>query len=96
MSRQTGFDARTAYKLLMIHKIGSGNTATHYLWDFPAVRLVAPPKPVQVGRGCTWNSSFTRSTTPPSRSRARRETSLTGCLAVPLRIRVSAMTNPLA
>lgn len=33
----------------MIHKIGSGNTATHYLWDFPAVRLVAPPKPVQVG-----------------------------------------------
>lgn len=46
---QTGFDARTAYKLLLIHKIGTGSTATHYLWDFPAVRLVAPPKPVQVG-----------------------------------------------
>jgi hypothetical protein len=46
---QTGFAARTAYKLLLIHKIGTGSDATHYLWDFPAVRLVAPPKPVTVG-----------------------------------------------
>ena len=46
---QTAFANRTAHKFLVIHKIGTGNSATHYLWDFPAVRLVAPPKPIQVG-----------------------------------------------
>lgn len=46
---QTAFAARTALKFLLIHKIGTGTDATHYLWDFPCVRLVAPPKPVQVG-----------------------------------------------
>jgi hypothetical protein len=43
------FTARTALKMHIIHKIGTGLTAGFWLWDYPVVRLIAPPKPVKVG-----------------------------------------------
>lgn len=43
------YTARTALKMHIFHKIGSGTTAGFWVWDYPALRLVAPPKPVTVG-----------------------------------------------
>lgn len=45
----TAFTNRTALKMHIFHKIGSGTTAGFWIWDYPALRLVAPPKPVKVG-----------------------------------------------
>lgn len=46
---QTGFANRSTYQMIIIHKIGTGLTASFWIWEYPVVRLVAPPKPVKVG-----------------------------------------------
>lgn len=43
------FSADTAYRLIIVQKIGTGATASFWIWSLPAARLVAQPKLTKVG-----------------------------------------------
>lgn len=45
----TAFDADTAYRLIIVQKIGTGATASFWIWSLPAARLVAQPKLMKIG-----------------------------------------------
>ena len=43
------FSADTAYRLIIVQKIGTGATASFWIWSLPAARLVAQPKLTKIG-----------------------------------------------
>jgi len=45
----TGYDADTAYSLVIVQRIGTGTTASFWLWALENVQLVAQPKLTKVG-----------------------------------------------
>jgi hypothetical protein len=45
----TAFDADTAYRLIIVQKIGTGTTASFWIWSLPSARLVAQPKLTKIG-----------------------------------------------
>jgi len=45
----TAFTADTAYRMIVVQKIGTGSTASFWIWEIPAARLVAQPKLTKIG-----------------------------------------------
>jgi len=45
----TGYDADTAYSLVIVQRIGTGTTASFWLWALENVQLVAQPKLTKIG-----------------------------------------------
>jgi len=45
----TAFSADTAYRLIIVQKIGTGATASFWIWSLPAARIVAQPKLTKIG-----------------------------------------------
>ena len=43
------FDADTAYQMIIVQRIGTGTTASFWIWELPAARLVAQPKLADMG-----------------------------------------------
>jgi hypothetical protein len=46
---KTGFDADTSYQMIIVQRIGTGTTASFWIWEIPAARLVAQPKLADMG-----------------------------------------------
>ncbi len=45
----TAFTADTAYRLVIVQKVGTGATASFWIWSLPAARIVAQPKLTKIG-----------------------------------------------
>ncbi len=45
----TAFEADTAYRMVIVQKIGTGATASFWIWSLPAARIVAQPKLTKIG-----------------------------------------------
>jgi len=45
----TGFDAETQYGMVIAQRIGSGTTASYWIWSMPTMKLTAQPKLTKVG-----------------------------------------------
>lgn len=45
----TAFAADTAYRFVVVQKIGTGTTCTFHIWEMPVARIVASPKRVKIG-----------------------------------------------
>jgi hypothetical protein len=45
----TGYDAGTAYSLVIVQRIGTGTTASFWIWSLDNAQLVAQPKLTKVG-----------------------------------------------
>jgi hypothetical protein len=46
---KTDFTADTAYQMIIVQRIGTGTTASFWIWELPAARLVAQPKLADMG-----------------------------------------------
>ena len=46
---KTAFDADTAYQMIIVQRIGTGTTASFWIWEIPEARLVAQPKLADMG-----------------------------------------------
>ena len=46
---KTDFDADTAYQMIIVQRIGTGTTASFWIWEIPVARLVAQPKLADMG-----------------------------------------------
>jgi hypothetical protein len=46
---KTGFDADTSYQMIIVQRIGTGTTASFWIWELPVARLVAQPKLADMG-----------------------------------------------
>jgi hypothetical protein len=46
---KTSFDADTAYQMIIVQRIGTGTTASFWIWEIPEARLVAQPKLADMG-----------------------------------------------
>lgn len=46
---KTSFDADTAYQMIIVQRIGTGTTASFWIWEIPVARLVAQPKLADMG-----------------------------------------------
>ena len=47
--QDTAFSADTSYKCVVVQKIGTGLTASFWIWGAPVIKLVAQPKRVNIG-----------------------------------------------
>jgi len=45
----TSFDAETQYGMVIAQRIGSGTTASYWIWSMPTMKLTAQPKLTKVG-----------------------------------------------
>ena len=46
---KTAFDADTAYQMIIVQRIGTGTSASFWIWEIPEARLVAQPKLADMG-----------------------------------------------
>ena len=46
---KTAFDADTAYQMTIVQRIGTGTSASFWIWEIPVARLVAQPKLADMG-----------------------------------------------
>ena len=46
---KASFDADTAYQMIIVQRIGTGTTASFWIWEIPEARLVAQPKLADMG-----------------------------------------------
>lgn len=46
---KVAFDADTAYQMIIVQRIGTGTTASFWIWEIPEARLVAQPKLADMG-----------------------------------------------
>jgi hypothetical protein len=46
---KASFDADTAYQMIIVQRIGTGTTASFWIWELPEARLVAQPKLADMG-----------------------------------------------
>lgn len=46
---KTDFDADTAFQMIIVQRIGTGTTASFWIWEIPEARLVAQPKLADMG-----------------------------------------------
>lgn len=46
---KTAFDADTAYQMIIVQRIGTGTSASFWIWEIPVARLVAQPKLADMG-----------------------------------------------
>lgn len=46
---KTAFDADTAYQMIIVQRIGTGTSASFWIWELPVARLVAQPKLADMG-----------------------------------------------
>lgn len=46
---KTAFTADTAYQMIIVQRIGTGTTASFWIWEIPVARLVAQPKLTDMG-----------------------------------------------
>lgn len=45
----TAFAAGTAYRFVVVQKIGTGTTASFWIWEMPVAKVVAQPKRTKIG-----------------------------------------------
>lgn len=46
---KVAFDADTAYQMVIVQRIGTGTSASFWIWEIPVARLVAQPKLADMG-----------------------------------------------
>ena len=46
---KASFDADTAYQMIIVQRIGTGTSASFWIWEIPEARLVAQPKLADMG-----------------------------------------------
>ena len=46
---KVAFDADTAYQMIIVQRIGTGTSASFWIWELPVARLVAQPKLADMG-----------------------------------------------
>ena len=46
---ETAFDAETQYRAAIVQRIGTGTTASFWVWSFANLKLTAQPKLTKVG-----------------------------------------------
>ena len=46
---KASFDADTAYQMIIVQRIGTGTSASFWIWEIPVARLVAQPKLADMG-----------------------------------------------
>ena len=46
---KTAFDADTKYQMIIVQRIGTGTSASFWIWEIPEARLVAQPKLADMG-----------------------------------------------
>lgn len=46
---KASFDADTAYQMIIVQRIGTGTSASFWIWELPVARLVAQPKLADMG-----------------------------------------------
>lgn len=46
---KTAFDADTSYQLVLAQRVGSGATATYWIWELPVCAIIGQPKMTTVG-----------------------------------------------
>jgi hypothetical protein len=45
----TGFTQDTKYQMILVQKVGTGLTASFWIWELPVAQLVAQPKLTVIG-----------------------------------------------
>lgn len=55
---KVAFDADTAYQMIIVQRIGTGTSASFWIWEIPVARLVAQPKLADMGSRLHMELSF--------------------------------------